>query len=283
VFSVCGRKPGDHSLFYDGGNYNDPDYLYDYRYMCHYTYDGSRSIGYDPDFLNSISVLDSLPMITDVGTGDNMTYTVLVNYTTHSEMILKEPEYSPEYRTNNTQYDEANSSRFTLGDESLNVENYRGLSHYQVNAAAYIRLGLWFDYLREQGVYDNTRIIIVSDHGYDLGLKPDWSNDSVSAEVYNPVLMVKDFDAEGFTVSNEFMTNADTPFLAVTGLIEDPVNPFTGNPVDTSYKDDGEVTVFASHDFFIGDNNGTAFIPGPWYYVSDDMRDIDNWEYAGEW
>lgn len=34
--------------------------------------------------------------------------------------------------------------------------------------AAMLRLGEWFDYLREEGVYDNTRIILVSDHGYRL-------------------------------------------------------------------------------------------------------------------
>ena len=42
------------------------------------------------------------------------------------------------------------------------------LAHYHANAAALLRLGEWFDWMREQGVYDNTRIIIVSDHGRDL-------------------------------------------------------------------------------------------------------------------
>ena len=35
--------------------------------------------------------------------------------------------------------------------------------------ASYRALGDWFDYLRANNLYDNTRIIIVSDHGHASG------------------------------------------------------------------------------------------------------------------
>jgi phosphoesterase RecJ-like protein len=35
--------------------------------------------------------------------------------------------------------------------------------------AAALRLGEWFDWMKAEGVYDNTRIIIVADHGCDNG------------------------------------------------------------------------------------------------------------------
>ncbi|MBR6483969.1 MAG: hypothetical protein IKT14_03025, partial [Clostridiales bacterium] len=97
------------------------------------------------------------------------------------------------------------------------------------------------------------------------------------------VLLVKDFDAHGFETSDVFMTNADTPSIALEGLVDDPVNPFTGNPVDNTYKDSGEIMVFASHEFFISSNNGNTFLPDSWYTVHDDVRYIDNWEYEGVW
>jgi arylsulfatase A-like enzyme len=42
--------------------------------------------------------------------------------------------------------------------------------HYHSNMATMLRVGEWMDYLKEQGVYDNTRIIIVADHGRKLKL-----------------------------------------------------------------------------------------------------------------
>ena len=61
---------------------------------------------------------------------------------------------------------------------------------------------------------------------------------------FNCLLMVKDFDATGFQVDDTFMTNADTPTLASAGLIDNPVNPFTGNPIDSSRRAQGEQHLF---------------------------------------
>ena len=46
--------------------------------------------------------------------------------------------------------------------------NANQLAHYQINMAAMLQLANWFDYMRENGVYDNTRIILVADHGRGL-------------------------------------------------------------------------------------------------------------------
>ncbi len=74
--------------------------------------------------------------------------------------------------------------------------------------AGYLRLGEWLDYLKEQGVYDNTRIIVVSDHGtyegwfdgFGFGEAPY----ATSIEWFIPLLMYKDFDSHGtpFDVNN---------------------------------------------------------------------------------
>jgi hypothetical protein len=39
---------------------------------------------------------------------------------------------------------------------------------YHVAMAALLLRGKWFDFLLENGVYDNTRIIIAPDHGSSL-------------------------------------------------------------------------------------------------------------------
>jgi hypothetical protein len=88
--------------------------------------------------------------------------------------------------------------------------------------AALTQLVKWMDYLKDQGVYDNTRILIVSDHGgrYLSG------GDSAGMENFNPLFMVKDFNSRGLlTVSDELMTHADTVCFAAQDLVTAPENP----------------------------------------------------------
>jgi arylsulfatase A-like enzyme len=149
--------------------------------------------------------------------------------------------------------------------------------------AALIKLGEWFDYLREEGVYDNTRIIIVSDHGRDIGWFHAFSfgEKHQSCEWYLPLFMVKDFDAHGFEISTDFMTNADACPMAVQGLISNPVNPFTGNPLDGHEKYEDIIRITGSDWFDTNGNNGYTFIPSDWYTVSGSPYETTNWDYLG--
>ena len=100
------------------------------------------------------------------------------------------------------------------------------LSLYQCNMAAMIQLGQWFDYLRENDVYDNTKIIIVSDHGAYLsfpGMEFDADNTAKynvfnDVNLYKSLLLVKDFDSHELTEDPAFMTNADTPAIAFSEI-----------------------------------------------------------------
>lgn len=92
-------------------------------------------------------------------------------------------------------------------------------------------LGTYMKYLKENGVYDNTRIIIVSDHGH---WGQSHTNLPYKITAYNPLLFVKDFNKSGeYKTDMTFMTNADAPILAVNGLISNPINPFTGKDILT--------------------------------------------------
>lgn len=155
--------------------------------------------------------------------------------------------------------------------------------------SAMLQLGQWFDDLRREGVYDNTRIIIASDHGRDLEQVeemilpfPDGRSRSVNVESYYPLLMVKDFNAQTFSTSSEFMTNADVPTMAVEGLIEDPVNPFTGNALTNEAKYSHEQFVILSEVWQTDKNNGTTFLPSAWVSVKDDIWKAENWTFYPE-
>ncbi|GHU18599.1 hypothetical protein FACS1894163_10770 [Spirochaetia bacterium] len=156
--------------------------------------------------LDEYTALDSLPSITDISDSSNATFTLMVNQLTHEPAIFSVPDYTP---------------------QGQNLDK-GGDKDYHVNMAAFLLLKNYFDFLKANGVYDNTRIVIVADHG---------SGDGKAA--LNPLLMFKDFDTTGSLVTdNTFMTNADTSILATAGLIENPVNPWTQKPL-TAAKSTG--------------------------------------------
>ena len=97
-----------------------------------------------------------------------------------------------------------------------------------------------------------------------------------------PLLMVKDFNSTGFTTSNKFMTNADTPTLATADIIDDPVNPFTNKPINSDPKV-GPQTVFLSYDIYVDENNGYKYFPGAWFSVKGDPHRASNWKYLGDY
>jgi arylsulfatase A-like enzyme len=147
--------------------------------------------------------------------------------------------------------------------------------------AAMLQLAEWFDYMRENDVYDNTRIILVSDHGRDLYQLEDLVlDDGTDASRFYPLLMVKDFESEGFSSSDTFMTNADVPSLATKDLIENPVNPFTGKEINSNEKTAHDQYIIASENFDVTDDN--TFESSKWFSVHDNLWDLSNWEIVAE-
>lgn len=163
----------------------------------------------------------------------------------------------------------------------MKMENEIQMMHYQCNMASMIQLGKWFDYMRKNDVYDNTKIIIVSDHGslleqFDHMQFGEEKQENVM--LFNALLMVKDFDSKEFTQNNEFMTNADVPTIASSDLIMEPKNPFTGNVISSSSKTESAQRIFYSLEWDTNENNGTEFMEGKWYSVEDDIFNKENWK-----
>ena len=274
---------------YDGGRYRSLNVKYysEEDMSFHYPQtrqNMSKSTGIRPQFMNAYTVLDGLSGITSITDSDMNCFLSIDNDTAHSPNLLQSPDFVPQEHVDNTTYDMIHSIK-VWDDEPLRMLKYNQVADYQVNMAAYVRLGKWFDYLRENEVWDNTRIIIVADHGFNLEHLDSLVNKDlgIDAEYTNPVLMVKDFDCSGFTVSYDFMTNADVPALATANVIDNPVNPFTGKAINDDAKDLGPMHILFSEDWKVSENNGTAFLPGSWYSVHDDIFERSNWEYLGEY
>ena len=256
--------------------------------------EGQELFGVSADFLNSYMVMTHMADMTAVTDEDTGTFLMLTNEMTHNVIKLQEPDYIPKKHVDNAAYEAEHAVRVSLDGRELDLSACSELVqiHYHGDMSAFILLGQWFDELRAQGVYDNTRIILVSDHGCYLGLfgpnlsenngeLPDYPGFATEqwsdTTCYNPLLMVKDFGASGFTTDRTFMTNADTPSIACEGTVADPVNPFTGNPVSQSGKESGEQHIVESA-WDIMTNNGTFFSDPLWItFRGTDVSDPANW------
>ena len=255
----------------------------------------SKSVGINPAFARSYGALQALPSITVVSDDDADNFLMMSNDTMHEPLILEEPAYVPALTVDNTEYDAEHPSRFDAAGNELvfhhdDVEEGYRLIHYQVDMAALRQLGYWFDYMREMGVYDNTRIVIASDHGCRMRLVDDLMFDEGEGEAsvldvqgFNCLLMVKDFGSEGFRTDGTLMTTADVPSLALQDVVDDAVNPFTGNPVAGDNPKSAPLHVFYSTDWDTAVNNGNTFLPGYWFSVHDDIYNRDSWEYLGQY
>ena len=243
----------------------------------------SEARGISQAFMDSFEVLENLDYMTDITDSSENTFLFLYSDAPHDPMLLKEPEYVPSEIVDNRRYDAENNTRFTAGGRTIRVNTAEKMAHYQCNLASLLRIGDWLDHLRSEGVYDNTRIIIVSDHGFYLFQTSELTfkrtGRSIDGTNYYPMLLVKDFGASGFTVSDEFMTNADVPALAVQGVIKDPVNPFTGKTINSDEKTAHSQFIITSTDWGVDSNNGNTFKPSGWVAVRDDIWDRDNWVF----
>ena len=191
-------------------------------------------------------------------------FNVIINLLTHEPSYLEAPDYIPVSKVLN------------YGDGPYKLEK-----HYHANIASFLLLAKWFNFLKENGVYDNTRIIILSDHGRKLGdsFPQPYPNIRLpyneEVETFNSLFMVKDFNASGTLVTNDnFMTCADVPLILTEKIIENPLNPFTGKLFETQKSQGVVITRSDAPDpekyiYNIKHNE--------WLYVKDFIFDKKNW------
>ncbi|XME01072.1 membrane protein insertase YidC [Lachnospiraceae bacterium C1.1] len=233
-------------------------------------------------FLERYAVLSNLEKLTTITDDDQNQFLMMQNSMPHNPVELQLPDYTPKQHVNNGDYTDI--SNYTIDGVTADVLNDPTPYHYHVNMSSFMRLGEWFDYLREEGVYDNTRIIIVADHGYGLG-QFDYMimDDGLDVQALNPLLMYKDFADSESETDDSFMTNADVPTMAMSGLIDDMTNPFTGKLISSDEKNAHDQIVTTADNHSVRENNGETFDTGDWawYSVHDDIFDSSNWTNLG--
>jgi len=217
------------------------------------------------NFINSYAILDFLPDLTSFDSTEKSAL-LITNELTHDSVWLHGEAFKP-----------------SDIPSSIGHSKFESDGVYHSNTALYLKLGEWFDLLRIKGVYDNTRIIIAADHGGEaenLVSDEPLAIKNESRELYNPVFLYKDFNSHGaLSINYDFMTNADVPFFVLSGLLDNPVNPFTGNPINTQPKEDG-ILITTHHSPMAGSHGKYVFNikKNEWIYLYDSIYEASNWE-----
>lgn len=230
-------------------------------------------------FIDDYSTLYYLPKLTDCDAEKN-TYSIFYNLTAHDITKLAGPDYHPDVASK--------LNEFQMDTPLPDIYKPAG-AFYECNAAAFLQIGKWLDYLKQIGVYDNTRIIIVGDHGFSniSHLNESFSENS-DYNWFHTILMEKDFNADGeFKLDGSFMTNADAAYMSLAGLGLSLTNPYTGKEI-SSGRDvkTGGINIFAclnsNPDSRVNDTQYPIDI-NRGYHVSDDIYKESNWIPFAEW
>ena len=211
-------------------------------------------------FINGYAVLDYLNDLTDFEAQNDNAAVFITNNTTHERWFSQAPFYRPQLIVND------------FGNSHFSKEEW-----YHVNAAAIYRLSDYFEFLKSNNVYDNTRIILVSDHCVLDNTFVTKTDLPFHVDQFNPLLLIKDFNAKGGIKTDlSFMSTADVPSMAMKGIIENPINPFTGSIVSTDQKKEPLLILIhrvqKTNDSLIDLNKNNTF------YVHDNIFNVQNWQ-----
>ena len=215
-------------------------------------------------FVDNYSTLDLLPELTNFNNKQN-SFIIIDNEATHYPIFLQEPEYIP------------NKATISHSLEKTNKLEYD--ASFTSTCGVFTKFLDFFNYLKQNNCYDNTRIIIVSDHGFDNQKTKIFNSAGFpfKKERITATLMVKDFNSKGILKFNDdFMTNADTPYITTKDIIKDAKNPFTNNSLKECNKQN-RVKIAFTHGESTRNRNNTQFKIENWYTVKDNIFIDSNW------
>jgi hypothetical protein len=219
---------------------------------------------YSYSTIDNYTSLYYLSEITGITDNVNNHFTIVVNNLPHEPAFFELPDYKPSKIPENR------------GEGPFNSED-----HYHVNMASFMLLGKCFYFLKENNVYNNTRIIIVSDHGRDIG-SPFPDNiilpNGKYLETYAALLMVKDFGSEfELARDNGFMTVADVPHIAAAGFVNNLINPFNGRELVMDKNNGAIITSSEAWEPEKMLKYRYDIKSSEWLHVKDNIFDPANW------
>lgn len=219
-------------------------------------------------YLDNYFSLDSLADLSDTSATRN-TFTFLANELTRATLFLK-PDCIPDASLSTE--DPAIKALVThYGAEET-------AAIYQTTRCAVQALGRYMEWMKEKGIYDNTMIVIASDHGW-TSKNPLLKNvkEQTRFSMFQSFLMVKPFATADTPLrqSKEFISSANVPGMLcdVLGGCLDRVTGKTIRHVPLTEP----VTLFETPWQPSGQNSDT-YVVDAMYQVSGDVTNSDSWK-----
>jgi len=162
------------------------------------------------------------------------------------------------------------------------------LKHLYTDGSALRLFRNWLNWMKENGVYDNTRIIMISDHGRDV-YNPAFKKKKIKGgrkkshpSYFNNLFLFKDFNSRGeIKTDRTFMTSMDVPSLAMKDLFV-PINPYTGKVIespeekfpytvyDTQWRSEKQAKFkFKYHEAYEITTKKDLFYPNRWKLINE--------------
>ena len=170
-------------------------------------------------------------------------------------------------------------------ETDINIKDYDfykdefSIKHLYANGASIECMLSFIEFLKNNNIYDNTKIIIVSDHVlYDINTSFNIANTNlILIDPFNALLLYKDFNARGeIKIDTNFMTIADTPYLA-TKHIPNIKNPFNNKLITNDYKTNGAYIIMPNS-LETSQQFSNRYNFNVYYHVKDNIFDINNWK-----
>ena len=241
-----------------------PSFLRYYFYNSYYGIQSSKKLQY---INTSIKDFSDLYFLKDkIKINDTGNY--FINFYT---AVTHEPDYF------NSDYLPSYERR-EIPQKDIDIfKNEISARHYYVNVSSIDLIIKFINFLKDNDIYDNTKIIIASDHGHSLNSEMFSEEENKFITRFHSLLLVKDFNDRGeIKISSNFMTAAEVPYLAVNHL-DNPTNPFTGKPITNDAKNNGVNIIKLKH-WSISFQFENAFGFDGYYKVKDNIFKSDNWK-----
>ena len=213
--------------------------------------------------ITSYAILSNIKNFININDNDDNYYNVFYNLVTHEPFYFSS-DYMPHYEV------------IEVDKKDLEIYKSDGIVRaFYANVSALREIIHFIEFLKNNEIYNNTKIILVSDHGLPVSSTMLYNNlkgiEIIST--FNALLMFKDFDAKGeLKINTNFSTIADMPYLA-TKHITNIRNYFTGNLISTNYKN---IAYPIEPHGFLKYTNKYAF--DKFYTIKDNIFDINNWK-----
>ncbi|MCK9523386.1 MAG: hypothetical protein M0R76_10160 [Proteobacteria bacterium] len=175
---------------------------------------------------------------------------------------------------------------FTVSKDVLRAKGFASLfayQHYITAKCTLLLLADYFDWMKQNGVYDNTKIVIVSDHGIK-GPVTDPSSRAVAGGTTNSrfvksrsVLLVKELGAKGpVSIDETFAPNAEVPAM-VCKDIGGCHNPYLNNkPIAADGRDNPFFVTYVPWQFTLQHTDSFRVLDVD-VVINKEPYDADSW------